>query len=233
MQARETQCGWTEWSRPALTIVNSRGVPGTLACFARDLYDGGLVFLTTRHVLFAGGAKEGDPVCTPVRLSAGRGYAIVGSSLWGKADVVRLGERDHFVDCAVGRWNLAPPSNGITPVAVLDAKPGDRVSKTGAASGFTTGRVAEADRSTNRPHGSAAQAPGQLLFRSDKPGEPFATAGDSGSLVLNESGQAIGLLWGTNSRGDGVACPIGAVLHALSLTLDLTPTVHVQAGCRR
>ena len=42
----------------------------------------------------------------------------------------------------------------------------------------------------------------------------------SGSLIVNGTGEAVGLLWGANTRGDGVASPIGPVLHSMSITLD-------------
>jgi hypothetical protein len=96
------------------------------------------------------------------------------------------------------------------------ARIGDRVTKTGAATGTTTGIIIDVNYS--EPVGQVEYGQGQILI---KPVDelPFAAEGDSGSLVVADSNKAVGLLWGTNTRGEGVACPIAPVLYAMNITL--------------
>jgi hypothetical protein len=94
------------------------------------------------------------------------------------------------------------------------------VTKCGAATGTTTGVVVSVDYADvawieGRPQAASRQ----LLVRSLGDEGPFSAAGDSGALVVNASGKAVGLLWGANSRGEGVACPIAPVLHAMNIAL--------------
>jgi hypothetical protein len=49
----------------------------------------------------------------------------------------------------------------------------------------------------------------------------FSADGDSGAVVVDAANKAIGLLWGTNVRGEGIACPIAPVLYAMNITLEL------------
>jgi hypothetical protein len=104
-------------------------------------------------------------------------------------------------------------------------KRGDRVMKSGAATGTTTGVIVDTyySGSTNGDNtidsGVRKPAPRQLLIRSTDPRRPFAEEGDSGALVVNEDNVAIGLLWGTTTTAESVACPIGPVLHALNIRL--------------
>jgi hypothetical protein len=99
------------------------------------------------------------------------------------------------------------------------------VTKTGAATGTTTGIIVDpAYRGTTNPYPAANRdvrepAPRQLLIRSNDPQRPFAAEGDSGALIWNEHDTPIGLLWGTTVAAEGVACPIAPVLHALNIQL--------------
>jgi hypothetical protein len=43
-------------------IINAKGIPGTLGCFARTRHDARLVVVSSWHVLFGCGARESDPV---------------------------------------------------------------------------------------------------------------------------------------------------------------------------
>jgi hypothetical protein len=67
--------------------------------------------------------------------------------------------------------------------------------------------------------------PNQLLVQS-LPGNDshnqFSTLGDSGALIVDEEGRAIGLLWGASPSGYALACPIEPVLEALAIDLETT-----------
>jgi hypothetical protein len=62
----------------------------------------------------------------------------------------------------------------------------------------------------------------QLLIRpltESRGPSSFCEKGDSGAIVEDEAGRPIGLLWGRNHRGEGLAAPIGPVLEALDIVL--------------
>lgn len=205
-----------------VAIANARGVLGTLACVAWDRHNGSPVLLTTQHVLYGRGARQAEPIWHPYDYRRGHGGSPLGWSLWGKVGVIPFGGASCFVDCAIGSW--ARPAE--VPLQAVkdwaDAKAGQNVSKLGARTGLTRGVVDQSDAMVNqgRPN-RGLHAPGQLLIRSLEHGQPFAAEGDSGALVVNENGQAVGLLWGVNSQGSGLASPIAAVLQAMHITLNV------------
>lgn len=216
-------------------IANSKGVPGTLGCFARSLFDNRMVMLSSWHVLFGNGAPDDSEVWLVDERDGTRRYSNAGKTLYGKIGQVRLDGEGYHVDCAVSSWLYppeieSPPASGEvalnwTQVNGHDlAQPGDLVIKRGAATGTTFGMVAEVDYCDAAWIGGRSHpASRQLLVRSVDPAAAFCAEGDSGSIIVNNQGDAVGLLWGANSRGEGVACPIAAVLNALDITLELSP----------
>jgi hypothetical protein len=186
------------------------------------------VFLTSGHVLFAAGAARHDPVWRVDESAGRRNYLRLGSALHGKCGIVRFRGDDYYVDCAIGA--LDEPIEGEPALAAdspATVKRGDRVLKSGAATGSTRGIIvdpsyhASADGVTSADRSARQPAPRQLLIRcADR--RPFAEEGDSGALIFNEANMAIGLLWGTTTTGESVACPIGPVLHALNIKLCRT-----------
>ena len=203
-------------------IANSRGIPGTLGCLARTVHQHRPVFLTSCHVLFAADAARHDPVWRMHKSAGRRNFQRLGSALQGKRGIVRFRGGDYYVDCALGTLDEPLEGEPGAPGSPVTAKHGDRVTKTGAATGTTTGIIVDSSYcATTDYHGAASQqgAPRQLLIRSTDPRRPFAAEGDSGALIVNEDNVAIGLLWGTTVAAEGVACPIGPVLHALNIRL--------------
>jgi hypothetical protein len=183
--------------RPGARIANARGVRGTLGCVARQTEDGRPVLLTAWHVLHGNGARGSDPIWL---VDEG---ARLGRTLGGQRGMVRYRGEEHFVDCAIG--SCARPLVPAPALAAEGVSPGDLVTKTGAQTGTTTGVVIE--------------VAGRLLIRPTGDGA-FCGEGDSGALVLDSRRQAIGLLWGTTPRGEGVACHLGPVLAALHITVS-------------
>lgn len=194
-------------------ITSSTGVPGTLGCLAHTLHDNQPVLLSTWHVLFGNGAREGDAVWLVNESNGERTYSPLGHSLYGKLGRVRFGDEDHYIDCAVSSCLFAPGDPCLSDLDGHDtARVGDLVTKTGAATGTTTGIIITINYS------EPAGGPNQILIKPVDNGA-FAAEGDSGSIILSDSKKALGLLWGTNTRGEGVACPIAPVLHAMNITL--------------
>jgi hypothetical protein len=210
-------------------IANAKGVPGTLGCFARRLRDRQIVMLSSWHILFGNGGQEDGEVWMVDEAEGARRYSEIGRTLQGKVGKVRLRGADCHVDCAISSWapssHLGAGKTNWIPVNGHDtAQPGDLVTKKGAATGTTVGVVAATDYCDFAWIGGRSHpASGQLLVRSVDHEAVFCAKGDSGSVLVNTSGKAVGLLWGANSRGDGVACPMSAVLDALNITLELTP----------
>lgn len=224
-------------SRPAQTVVPLRHradvVAGTIGAVVRGrLPDDRTLMLSTGHVLWPQGSGRGhvwQPApcgttgcdCDRVGIAVRRRHGIV----------VHDGHR-YFVDCAVAAVDSDVPwQPGVAgaPIAgVARARSGTRVWKVGAGSGHSTGVVvddAHVERGGNGP------APNQLLIR-PLPGNPgphgvdrFSGAGDSGALVLDEAGRAVGLLWAASLSGESVACHIEPVLDALAVDI-------AGAGCQ-
>lgn len=196
-------------------ITSSTGVPGTLGCLAHTLHDNQPVVLSTWHVLFGNGAREGDAVWLVNESDGERSYSPLGRSLYGKLGRVRFDGEEHYIDCAVSSCLIAPGDSFLnghdTP------RVGDRVTKTGAATGTTAGIII--DVTYSKPMvGQPDFGPNQILIK-PVDNRAFAAGGDSGSIIVSDSKKALGLLWGTNTRGEGVACPIAPVLYAMNITL--------------
>jgi hypothetical protein len=115
--------------RPGARIVNARDAPGSLGCLAYTRHDQRLVLLTTHHLLFDTTGREDEPVWLPTESSYETPYQRIGQSLYGRSRIVRLDGDEYYVDCAVGSVTAA-----LSPATVEHdfARPGERVTKTGA-----------------------------------------------------------------------------------------------------
>jgi len=142
---------------------------------------------------------------------------VVGRVVRGKRSIVHWREHWYYIDAAV-----AALENDVdfepSVIRAKSATTGTRVSKVGPATGATVGIIADTNHVDSVRFGLVTGAvPNQILIRPHAPHECFAARGDSGALVCDDSGCAIGLLWGTDGWGRGVACPIGPVLDQLSI----------------
>jgi hypothetical protein len=221
-------------------IASSCGTTGTLGTLARTRHDGRAVLLSSWHVLYGSGTDADSDVWL---VDEGRRSLRLGRTLFGKAGTVAFEGMETWIDCAVASYDDRPEADADGPMHTKTgepapdsrhtprspqparrspghdvARPGDRVTKRGAATGVTRGIVVRADYDDvawigGRPHPAARQ----LLIRSLDDGRPFSAAGDSGALLVDEAGNAVGLLWGATRSGDGVACPIAPVLYAMNI----------------
>jgi hypothetical protein len=215
----------------AIQLVNVRGVPGTLGCLLRSGADTEL-FLTAHHVLYGAGAGTGDRVWAVLDTGdeidaedCGSTYSEVGRTVSGRIGRVTLRGETSFVDCAVGVLARGDRPASLrralraTPQLAVVAPPrvGERVVKGGAVTGVTGGVIVDAAY-FDRPFidGREYEAPGQILIRSADEALLFSAPGDSGAVVLDAQGRAIGLLWGSTVNGEGIACPMAAVLDQLA-----------------
>jgi len=181
------------------------------------------VLLSAWHVLFANEqpldksvwiVDEGAPAAEPIE---------IGKALYGKLGAVEYEGVKYHVDCAVASCDsLWPPGQFHEPAANGSGEPqvGMIVTKTGAATGATRGLI------TNTTYSASVSLQGvkhdvqrQLLVRTLPDETPFSAEGDSGALILDEFGKALGLLWGATIRGEGIASPIAPILYALNIEL--------------
>lgn len=204
-------------------IANARGIPGTLGSLGVTLHDRRPVLLTAGHVLMGGGA-EGDPVWRLGQTSDAASQAI-GHFLYGRQRTIVFEDAEHYIDCAVASIRPAaqlPTAAGFsaTPLSSRSPVAGDRVFKKGAATGITSGFVVSSSTAEQVKLGGAwRDAPNQILVRSLDDRKPFSSEGDSGALLLDEQGAAVGLLWGANNRGESLASHLRPILHLLGIEL--------------
>lgn len=176
-------------------------------------------------MLFAAGAARHDPVWRVHEFAGSRNYQRIGSALQGKRGIVRFRGDDYFVDCGIGALDAPFDASALAARTPAAPKRGDRVTKTGAATGTTTGIIVDTsyfgstDGDNHVDSHVRHPAPRQLLIRSADPRRPFADGGDSGALLFGEDQSPLGLIWGTTTTAESVACPIGPVLHALNIRL--------------
>jgi len=213
---------------PGASIANSKGVPGTLGCTVSKKEEKNGYFLTNAHVLLGKKAAVNEPVWL-VDYAADGTYRC---RLIGKTENAMIGTVNyqgctHFVDCAIGKFEPAETLPRRLKDAALklrapqNAGIGEKVKKIGAGSGVTYGVVSDIYYPDNvfidKKH---YEAPGQILISPLTPGTPFSVPGDSGALLLNEEDNVIGLLWGCNAKGEGIACHILPVLEALQIKIE-------------
>lgn len=96
---------------------------------------------------------------------------------------------------------------------------GERVHKTGAASGLTFGTVISLNSAIRVNYGllGVLYFENSLVIRGENL-QTFSQPGDSGSLILNEKNQVVALLYaGDHQNNITFACPIEEVLKALKI----------------
>jgi hypothetical protein len=214
---------------PGTRIVNARGVPGTLGCCAWTRDTAERVLVGSWHVLFGEGARSGDGIY--IVQEGQPQYALIAHARGGTLGPVAYDGATYHVDAAIAlcredaaRRRLNPP-NPVSPRSACWASAGDVVHMHGAASGTTSGIVVDvAYPDLAMIEGRPIDAPGQILVR---PAEgdavaPFAAIGDSGAVLIDSNARAVGLLWGSNGRGEGIACHLLPALEALNVTLALS-----------
>lgn len=207
---------------------------GTLGCFVKSLSSvGGAMILSNNHVLAdENRAKIGDPIIQPGAYDHGTVPADVVGHLVNFEPLNT--SRPNLVDCAVadvaaGIDIVSDAIDGIGPlrgVAAAAPQTHDSVAKTGRTTGTTKAQVTavELDNIVIDYDIGSIQFDGQIeVDGMDATG--FSQGGDSGSLVVNAGGEAIGLLFagsdtgGANGFGLTYINPIQAVLDALNCDL--------------
>lgn len=199
-----------------LLVASGPSRIGSLGAIVFDNASGAPLLLGVHHVLTEWGCDGSIWQPAPCG-KMGCQCSLVGTFLRGRRSIVPWREHWYYIDAAVAtirqdvEWEA-------TCAATSLAKEGARVQKEGASSGLTRGVVTDACHlETVRFGRLQVQVPNQIRLNPAPEGGPFAADGDSGALVREEDGAVIGLLWGADATGVGVACPIGPVLDSLDV----------------
>jgi hypothetical protein len=214
---------------PGVSVGHPDISAGTLGTVVTDRRDGSKAILSNNHVLAnSNNASIGDPCIQPGTIDGGTTGDVIGSlsrfiqvrdGVEVDAAIARLGD-DFVSPLTIGT------SLGLTG-RFTNARRAIEVAKIGRTTGFTWGRIsAVALIDLEITFGNRLVSfDDQIEIRSPA-ASPFSAGGDSGSLVVDLQGNAVGLLFaGTTSR-DGLldityVNPIGTVLDLLEVDLTL------------
>jgi hypothetical protein len=201
--------------------------PGSIGCFVRDRATGKMMLLTNQHVAlqeFGNDMSHGNPdIRQPAKLNGGQPTNKIG--------VYARGFLDGNMDAAVCflspgiAWSnetracALQPSIPITGTNANFAKD-DYVWKCGCMSFISRGRIEDPDKlNSTVPHnpklGGSVTFVNQIEVKSVN-NRQFQIPGDSGSCLVNQNNEIIGLLHG-GTMGGAIATPIGDVLNRLKV----------------
>jgi hypothetical protein len=243
VRAKAQAAGFRSKQRP-LMIGYSCGfqtpgfvMAGTLGCFVRKGTKGRVMILSNNHVLADENALPlNSPIFQPGLLDGGKAATDRVAKLT-KFLRLRPAPFKNPADCAVATLDEGQTYDPIfitgvgNLVGVAPALPdvNERVHKAGRTTGTTHGRVTafEVDGVTVGYDFGTAVFDNQIEIEGEGAG-PFSMAGDSGSMIVDDSMRATALLFagsdhgGSNNAGLTYANPFSVVLKKLGVKLVLT-----------
>jgi len=226
-------------NRPAVggdSIGHFMVTAGTLGCLVRDKTDGSTGILSNNHILAnkdAPGfprASAGDCIVQPGILDGGTCATDQIATLKRWVQLIPQGSGTNLVDAALAQpINPGDVRNTIHDIGcisswrsvsevdvVSDPADPDNVQKTGRTTGYTTGKITDIDATVTINYG-AYRADHEDVIATDSMGAP----GDSGSLLVDMSGKAVGLLFGGSP---GVVVFYSKIQHVLNaLNIEFLP----------
>jgi hypothetical protein len=192
---------------------------------------GGQVFaLSNNHVYAASNsASLGDPVIQPGSFDGGTVPNDVIGNLYAFAPIVMSTSANNEIDAAIALTTpdlvgtSTPPDGYGTPQSTtVQASLGMSVQKYGRTTGRTFGQVDAINATVNVCFASPCQRPGNTARFVNQivitPGT-FSAGGDSGSLIVNDNRNPVGLLF-AGSTSHTIANPINAVLTYFGVQID-------------
>lgn len=203
---------------------------GTISARVKDK-NGNIYALSNNHVYaLENAAPIGSEVLQPGLYDTGCSYNSA-NHLGALSDfnaIVFSTSASNEIDAAIaltttGDLGNATPSDGYGPPSSTptDAKLNQRVQKYGRTTGLTHGTVIAINATINVGYSSGtARFVNQIVVNAK---QPFIKAGDSGSLLVTDNGNAapVGLLFaGDNSGKYAFANPIGPVLNYFGVAVD-------------
>ncbi len=228
------QAPWYRSRTRPLRIGSSVGhvsvTAGTVGCFVsrRRGADGVDRILSNNHVLAnENGAKRSDAIIQPGKADGGHAARDVVARLDRYVALKRTGRNkvdaatavlsegvSYYYSAVEGRGDL----RGVRRAAAAIGEPAYKVGRT---TGPTEGKISavEMDGLLVRYDLGDLIFDDQLEIEPVAWGRPFSLGGDSGSLIVDGKGQAVGLLFAGNDVDVTYANPIGAVLDAVAVNL--------------
>jgi len=218
--------------RIGCSVAHFQVTAGTLGAFVRNPAGDNMI-LSNNHVLAnENAAMNGDAILQPGPFDGGQDPADRIATL---ASFIQLDfQQPNRVDCATALLDEGVQFDSInldilgqlTGVRQNDLDVRENVSKIGRTTGATRGAVTaiELDNVVINYDRGDATFNGQVEIEGAGT-EPFSQGGDSGSLIIDSAGRAVGLLFagsssgGTNGRGLTYANPIQVVLQTLNVTI--------------
>src|SRR5258708_4709541 len=204
--------------------VNNSIYAGTMGAIVLDNASNTRFMLSNFHVIcIDNGWKVGDTMAQPSRVDGGS----CPNNVVGTLERTSLGGQ---VDCAVAAITARSHINEITDIGCVtgtaDAALGIAVRKRGRTTGLTFGTVEGISLTTTIDYGDGlgkVTLTNQISINVDtNHSTQFSDHGDSGSVVVNDAGQVVGLLFAGNTTGTtSMANPIQSVLTALNVSMGI------------
>jgi len=176
--------------------ANGSGMVGTMGCLAQLTSDDSFVILSNHHVLYDGSAVDGTEIGQPNYVSS---LCCTCNDIAANVHGIH---HDHL-DCAIARLKSGVSHDArieeigfITGVG--EAVVGHAVKKRGRTTGLTTGEVSDIT------FGADGVTILEIEVKTDDGDTRFSRGGDSGSALLNEDDEIVGLHKAGNN-GDDVA----------------------------
>ncbi len=185
-------------SRPArggASIGHYKITAGTLGCLVKDKKTGKTMILSNNHVLAnSNKAKKGDAILQPGAADGGKVKKdkIAQLERWVK---VGFGKKANVVDAAVALplddKDVSPEISSVgIPKGTIKGKVGLVIQKTGRTTDHTLGEIKDVTATVRVDYDGKA-----ALFRNQIMTSAMSQGGDSGSLILDQKRQAVGLLF--------------------------------------
>jgi hypothetical protein len=192
-----------------------------------------LCILSNNHVLAnENNAVAGDPILQPGPIDGGANPSDVVARL--KSFIPLNPAASNTVDCAIGALDPGISCDfstleglGRVTGSRIDIPDNGAVAKLGRTTGITQASITAFEVDNVVVGYDIGTLTFDQVVEIDGVGSPFSDGGDSGSLIVDDQGLAVALLFagsdqgGTNGLGLTYACHIDNVLTALNVRLKL------------
>jgi hypothetical protein len=196
---------------------------GTLGCFVEDTSKNEKYLLSNYHVLVDNNNGIGDLILSPSPNDNGQIPTNVIAKLHSFCPIDY--SNPNIMDAAIAELldNSYSYNNYHQPIGLIkhhtDAILNQDVKKVGRTTGLTNGKVDTIDVSIKVWYnGKPADFEDQIKIIGNN-NKVFSQGGDSGSLIINDNNEAVGLLFAGDMYGNTFACPIDPILNYFKVSL--------------
>jgi hypothetical protein len=204
---------------------------GTLGAVVKDIKTGNPLLLSNFHVMCIDNTWNiGDDMCQPSRIDTG---SCPNNTIGSIQRAVLSANVDGAVASLQGRGYACQIVDIGDVTGTTSATLGMSVRKRGRTTGLTFGSVDSISLSVNLDYGDGLGVhtlTNQIGLVPDTAHNAlFGDHGDSGSVVVDDTGNVVGLYFAGSTDGTGVANPIAAVLSELNITMCTALVKKVEA----